>query len=66
MRSAAGLEIDLSPFPALKKWADEIGTREAVKKGANVPDTGRTDADRMEFFKNARARIDAMVNEDKH
>lgn len=67
VRGASGsLEIDLGEFPALKKWVDLIGEREAVKKGVNVPDTGKTEADRMEFFKNARARIDAMTNEDKH
>lgn len=67
VRSAPGaLEIDLSEFPALKKWADEIGKRAAVQKGANVPDTGRTDEERMEFYRNARARIDGMSNSDKH
>ncbi|KAJ5390554.1 uncharacterized protein N7496_001622 [Penicillium cataractarum] len=67
VRSGPGaLEIDLSEFPALKKWADEIGQRAAVQKGADVPHTGRTDADRAEFFKSARARIDGMDNSDKH
>lgn len=67
VRSGPGaLEIDISEFPALKKWIDEIGKRAAVQKGANVPDTGRTDADREEFFKSARARIDGMTNSDKH
>lgn len=67
VRSAPGaLEIDLAEFPTLKKWADGIAAREAVVKGANVPDTGRTEEDRNEFFKNARARIDGMTNEDKH
>lgn len=56
----------MAEFPALKKWADEIGGRAAVVKGANVPDTGRTEEDRNEFFRNARARIDGMSNSDKH
>lgn len=62
----SALEIDLSEFPALKKWADEIGKRAAVQKGADVPSTGRTDEDRNEFFRNARAKIDGMTNSDKH
>lgn len=67
VRSGPGaLEIDLSEFPALKKWADEIGKRAAVQKGADVPSTGRTDEDRNEFFRNARAKIDGMTNSDKH
>lgn len=67
VRSAPGaLEIDLSEFPALKKWADEIGKRAAVQKGANIPDTGRTEEERLEFYRNARARIDGMSNSDMH
>lgn len=60
------MEIDLDEFPALKKWADGIAARPAVVKGANVPDTGRTEEDRNEFFRSARARIDGMTNSDKH
>ena len=60
------LEIDLNEFPALKKWVDEIGRREAVQKGASVPETGRTQEQMNEFFKNARAKIDGMTNSDKH
>lgn len=60
------LELDLSEFPAVKKWADEIGKRAAVEKGANIPDTGRTDADREAFFKMMCARIDGMTNTDKN
>jgi glutathione S-transferase len=67
VRSAPGaLEIDLAEFPAVKKWVDEIEKRGAVRKGAYIPDTGRTDAERNEGFKNSRARIDAMENSDKH
>ncbi|KAJ5760957.1 hypothetical protein N7520_008113 [Penicillium odoratum] len=67
VRSApTALEIDLAEFPAVEKWVNEIGKRDAVVKGANIPDTGRTDADRNEFFKNARAKIDAMNNSDQH
>lgn len=67
VRSAPlALEIDLAEFPALKKWADGIGARPAVVKGANVPDTGRTEAERKESYRNARARIDGMSNSDKH
>ena len=60
------LELDLSEFPAVKKWAEEIGKRAAVERGANLPDTGRTDADREAFFKMMRAKIDGMTSTDKH
>lgn len=60
------MEIDLSEFPALKKWVDEIGKRAAVQKGLDVPPTGRTEEQRNEFFRNARAKIEAMSNTDKH
>ncbi|KAJ5132822.1 hypothetical protein N7448_006980 [Penicillium atrosanguineum] len=67
VRSGPGaLEIDLSEFPALKKWVDEIGKRAAVQKGLDVPSTGRTEEQRNEFFRNARAKIDGMSNTDKH
>lgn len=67
VRSGPGaLEIDLAEFPAVKKWVDEIEKRGAVQKGAYIPDSGRTDVERSESFKNSRARIDAMDNSDKH
>ncbi|KAJ5683778.1 uncharacterized protein N7477_000123 [Penicillium maclennaniae] len=67
VRSAPdALEIDLSEFPALKKWVDEIGKRAAVQKGLDVPSTGWTHEQRTEFFRNARAKIDAMSNSDKY
>ncbi|KAJ5887995.1 hypothetical protein N7495_008036 [Penicillium taxi] len=66
VRSANSLEIDLAEFPALNKWVDEIGKRDAVKKGVNVPDIGRTPEQMAEFFKGARAKIDGMTNTDKH
>ncbi|KAJ6093287.1 hypothetical protein N7486_008576 [Penicillium sp. IBT 16267x] len=67
VRSApVALGIDLAEFPAVKKWVDEIGKRGAVLKGAHIPDTGRTEADMKEMFKNFRARIDAMTNSDQH
>lgn len=62
----SAFDIDLAEFPAVKKWVDEIEKRGAVSKGVSIPDTGRTDAQRNEAFKNARARIDAMENSDKH
>lgn len=60
------LDIDLSEFPALKKWVDEIGKRAAVQKGADVPHMDRTDEQRKEFIRNARAKIDAMTNSDMY
>ncbi|KAJ5287646.1 hypothetical protein N7478_003332 [Penicillium angulare] len=60
------LEIDLAEFPAVKKWVEEIKKRGAAQKGANIPDSGRTEEARLEGFKNARAKIDAMKNTDLH
>jgi glutathione S-transferase len=64
-RGPALLEIDLSEFPALEKWVDEIGKRPAVQKGADVPHVDRTN-EQKELFQNARAKIDGMTNSDKH
>ncbi|KAE8382509.1 glutathione S-transferase [Aspergillus bertholletiae] len=64
-RGPALLEIDLSEFPAVKRWADEIGKRAAVQKGADVPYADRTN-EQMGIFRSARAKIDAMINSDKH
>lgn len=60
------MEIDLSEWPALKKWAAEIEKRDAVKKGADVPKGSTTPEQKAERYKNARARIDGMTNSDKH
>jgi glutathione S-transferase len=60
------LEIDLSEFPALNKWVEEIEKRAAVQKGVDVPQTGKTQEQRAEMFRNFRAKIDAMANSDKH
>ncbi|KAJ6105784.1 hypothetical protein N7512_009301 [Penicillium capsulatum] len=62
----ASLEIDLSEFPALEKWAQAISQRDAVQKGKSVPETGRTAEQWKEVWQNARARIDGMTNSDKH
>lgn len=59
-------ETDLSEYPALKKWRDEIQQRPAVQKGLKIPDSGRTDEEFAEFFRAGRARILALDNEDKH
>lgn len=67
VRSApTALEIDISEWPALKKWAAEIEKRPAVKEGANVPKTDTTPEQKVERYKNSRARIDGMTNTDKH
>ncbi|KAJ5103627.1 hypothetical protein N7532_004156 [Penicillium argentinense] len=60
------LEIDLSEFPSLKKWSEEIGKRAAVQKGAHTPDTGKSEADFLELWANARAKMDARTNTDKN
>jgi glutathione S-transferase len=60
------LEIDLSEFPALKKWVDEINKRPAVQKGVDVPQTGMTPEQLAGLFQNCRAKIDGMTNSDKH
>jgi glutathione S-transferase len=60
------LEIELSEFPALKKWVEEIDQRAAVQKGVDVPHLGKTQEEKVEMFRNFRAKIDAMTNTDKH
>lgn len=60
------LEIDLSEWPALKKWKEEIDQRSAVQKGVDVPKRDTTPEQMAEFFKNARAKIDGMTNSDQH
>ena len=59
------LNIKLSDYPALEKWAGEIGQREAVKKGVDIPKTDMK-AQMMEKIKEARARISGMTNSDLH
>ena len=60
------LEIDLSEWPALKKWKEEIDQRSAVQKGVNVPKRDTTPEQMAEFFKNSRARVDGLTNSDQH
>ncbi|CAI7642918.1 unnamed protein product [Penicillium crustosum] len=60
------LEIDLSEFPALKKWVEEIDRRAAVQKGVDVPHSTRTPEQKAEIFRNFRAKIDAMTTSDQH
>ncbi|KAJ5601561.1 hypothetical protein N7510_011095 [Penicillium lagena] len=60
------LGIDLSEWPALKKWYENIGARAAVKKGVDVPPSTKSYEEKVEFFRNSRAKIDAMTNSDKH
>ena len=65
-RGPGMLEFDISEFPALKKWVDEIGKRAAVQQGSDVPRRDQTDEQREELLRSARARIDGMTNSDKH
>ncbi|KAJ9234005.1 hypothetical protein DTO207G8_4100 [Paecilomyces variotii] len=60
------LEFDLSEWPALKKWKEEIDQRDAVKKGADVPKREGPPGQFEQFLKDARAKIDSMQNTDKH
>ncbi|KAJ5384583.1 hypothetical protein N7517_002494 [Penicillium concentricum] len=60
------LEIDLSEFPALKRWVEEIDKRAAVQKGVNVPRSGWTPEQKAEYFRNCRAKVDAMTTSDQH
>lgn len=60
----AALEIDLAEWPALRRWVEEIKSREAVKKGIVIPKTDTTPEEMAERFKAARARIDALGNTD--
>ncbi|GAD95566.1 hypothetical protein PVAR5_4212 [Paecilomyces variotii No. 5] len=60
------LEFDLSEWPALKKWKEEIDQRDAVKKGADVPKRDVSPEQFEQFMRDARGRIDSMENTDKH
>jgi len=60
------LDIDLSPYPGVKKWVDTIDKREAVQRAYDVPKRTRSAEEMAEMFKNMRAKVDAMKNEDKH
>ena len=60
------LEIDLSEFPTLNKWVEEIDKRAAVQRGVDVPHSTRTPEQKAEFFRNCRAKIDAMSTSDQH
>ncbi|KAJ5773936.1 hypothetical protein N7457_008832 [Penicillium paradoxum] len=60
------LEIDLSEFPALKEWVEQIEERAAVKKGVDVPHSNWTPEKKKELFQNFRAKIDAMTSTDQH
>lgn len=62
----ASLEIDLSEFPALKKWVETIDQRKAVQTGSNVPPLNRSPEEMAENYKKSRAKIDAMDNSDLH
>ncbi|CAI7612208.1 unnamed protein product [Penicillium palitans] len=67
VRSAhVSLEIDLSEFPALKKWVEEIDKRAAVQRGVDVPHSTTTAEQKAEIFRNFRAKIDAMTTSDQH
>ncbi|KAL2864232.1 glutathione S-transferase family protein [Aspergillus lucknowensis] len=58
------LELDLSEWPALAKWVEEIKQREAVKRGLVIPDSWMSPEQMAERFKDFRAKIDGMVNTD--
>ncbi|KUM60352.1 hypothetical protein ACN42_g6790 [Penicillium freii] len=64
-RAPVSLEIDLSEFPAVKKWVEEIDKRAAVQKGVDVPHA-MTPEQKAEIFRNFRAKIDAMTTSDQH
>ncbi|CAG8386684.1 unnamed protein product [Penicillium salamii] len=60
------LEIDLSEFPALNQWVEKIEQRTAVQKGVDIPQTNKTQEQKVEMFRNLRAKVDGMTNTDKH
>jgi hypothetical protein len=37
-RLTHGSQVDIDDFPNLKKWEDRMWARDALKKGANVPE----------------------------
>jgi len=60
------LELDLNGWPGVKKWHDKIDKREAVQKAYDVPKRTRSPEEMEEMFKNMRAKVAGMKNEDKH
>lgn len=60
------LEVNLSEFPTLKRWVEEIDQRAAVQKGVDVPKTNKTQEQKVEMFRSLRAKIDGMTCSDKH
>ncbi|KKA18600.1 hypothetical protein T310_7459, partial [Rasamsonia emersonii CBS 393.64] len=67
VRSAPNaLDIDLSEWPALKKWYETISQREAVQRGVKIPPPKFSEEQFREFMKAAREKIDAKENTDKY
>jgi len=66
VKGAEGLDINLSEYPHLKRWHDEIAKREAVQNGSNIPKSNWAPEQRAEFFKSMKAKIAAMQNSDLH
>ena len=64
--ASAFLEIDISEWPALKRWVERIGQREAVKKGLAVPEGGMGPEAVAQFLRKGRERINAMANTDRY
>jgi glutathione S-transferase len=53
------LGIDLAEFPALKRWHDEITSREAVQRGLAVPKK-MTDEQLLARYRGMKVKMDAM------
>jgi glutathione S-transferase len=60
------LDMDLSEWPGVEKWAKRIEARDAFKRAKDIPPSPRSDAEMLEMFKKMRAKVDAMENTDKH
>lgn len=60
------LEIELSEWPGVEKWAKRIEARDAFKRAKDVPPSSMTEEDMTKMFKDMKAKMDARENTDKH
>ena len=67
VRVAPGtLDLELSEWPALKKWHDAILNREAVQKGLKIPTSKFSEEEFAGFIAAKKKEILAKENTDKH
>jgi len=66
VRIAHWSDVDIREFPALERWCETIGEREAVKRATLVPEGGTTEEQRAEFVEREKQRVRAMDNTDRY